>query len=212
MFENGLAPKTDLPKVALLIDGENISSALAGKIIVESGKLGELLVRRVYGNAARIKGWDEAPGIKLVHTGTGKNAADIALALDAAELSFGQKIKTFALVSSDGDFSHLATFLRERGHAVSGIGEAKAPANYRKSCSSWTMLNTTPEDLDARILAEMKKQEDGLLINRVSPTIRTALSITLTDLDEKNWRKYFEARLDRYKITGEAQQTRITAR
>lgn len=74
MFENGLAPKTDLPKVALLIDGENISSALAGKIIVESGKLGELLVRRVYGNAARIKGWDEAPGIKLVHTGTGKNA------------------------------------------------------------------------------------------------------------------------------------------
>ena len=212
MVENGLALQSDKPIVALLIDGENISSALAGKIIVEAGKFGELIVKRVYGSASRIKGWDEAPGIKLIHTGSGKNAADIALALDAAELSFSGRIEKFALVSSDGDFSHLATFLRERGHIVSGIGEAKSPANYRKSCSVWTLLNTNPDDLDARILAEMQKQEDGLLINRVSPTIRTALSITLTDLDEKNWRKYFEARLDRYEITGEAQQTRITAR
>ncbi|MCK8463844.1 NYN domain-containing protein [Aliiroseovarius sp. S1339] len=140
MFENGLAPKTDLPKVALLIDGENISSALAGKIIVESGKLGELRLRRVYGNATLVKGWDTATGIRLVHSGTGKNAADIVLALDAMELSYESKIDVFALVSSDGDFMHLADRLRERGFKVVGIGEKKAPDCFRKSCSSWVTL------------------------------------------------------------------------
>ncbi|WP_289043566.1 NYN domain-containing protein [uncultured Aliiroseovarius sp.] len=140
MFENGLAPKTDVPKVALLIDGENISSAFAGKMIVAAGKLGDLQVRRVYGNAALVKGWDTAPGIQLVHSGAGKNAADIVLALDAMELSYASTIDVFALVSSDGDFMHLATRLRERGFQVVGIGEKKAPECFRKSCSSWVTL------------------------------------------------------------------------
>lgn len=212
MYNNGLGSPEDDARVALLIDGENISSALAGKIIIEAGKFGELLVKRVYGNAARIRGWDEAPGIKLVHTGLGKNAADIALALDAAELSFEAKVRTVVLVSSDGDFSHLATFLRERGHMVAGMGEAKAPVNYRKSCSSCLTLDTNPKDMDQKILAEMRKQKGGLLIGRVSPTLRAALGVTLSDLEEKTWRKYFEKRPGTFKITGEAQQTRITAR
>ncbi|WP_371169062.1 NYN domain-containing protein [Aliiroseovarius sp. 2305UL8-7] len=212
MSVNGLPQDNSTRSVALLIDGENITSALAGKIIVESGRFGELQVRRVYGNAGRIKGWNDAPGLHFVYTGTGKNAADIALSLAAAELSFGSYIDQFVLVSSDGDFSHLATFLRERGHTVVGMGEAKAPTNYRKSCSQWVMLTPNPKDLEHRILTEMQKQAMGLLIGRVSPLVREALGITLSDLEEKSWRKFFENRADVYHITGEAQQTRITAR
>lgn len=197
---------------ALLIDGENISSTWAGKTITASGQLGGLLIKRAYGNAAKIKGWDEAPGIKLVHTGSGKNAADIALAIDAVDLSYADSVKNFVLVSSDGDFSHLATFLRERGHRVLGMGEEKAPLAFRKSCTGWQTLEARPQDMHQKILAELRKQKGGILINKVSPTLRVSLGVTLSDLEEKSWRKYFEKRPDSFVISGEAQQTRITAR
>lgn len=206
--------KIELPQAAtaLLIDGENISSTWAGRMIVEANRLGPLQIKRAYGNASKVKGWDEAPGIKLVHTGSGKNAADIALAIEASELSFAAQVSHFVLASSDGDFSHLATFLRERGHHVVGVGEAKAPINFRKSCSNWQTLEAKPLDMDQKILSELRKQQSGLLIQKVSPTLRASLGVTLSDLDEKTWRKYFEKRPEAFKITGEAQQTRITAR
>ncbi|WP_282064598.1 NYN domain-containing protein [Aliiroseovarius marinus] len=206
---NSNAPELN---TALLIDGENISSTWAGRTITASAALGGLLVKRAYGNATKIKGWDEAPGIRLVHTGAGKNSADIALAIDAVDLSYSGRVQSFILVSSDGDFSHLATFLRERGHRVLGIGEDKAPLAFRKSCTDWQTLEARPQDLHQKILAELRKQKGGILINKVSPTLRVSLGVTLSDLEEKSWRKYFEKRSDSFVISGEAQQTRITAR
>lgn len=203
---------TPVLNTALLIDGENISSTWAGKTITASGQLGGLLVKRAYGNATKIKGWDEAPGIKLVHTGAGKNAADIALAIEAVELSYAGLVQNYVLVSSDGDFSHLATFLRERGHRVLGMGEDKAPLAFRKSCTDWQTLEARPQDMHQKILAELRKQQGGILINKVSPTLRGSLGVTLSDLEEKSWRKYFEKRPDSFKISGEAQHTRITTR
>lgn len=140
MTELNAIPDPKRPNVALLIDGENISAAFAGKIIVRAGREGTLVIRRVYGNATRIPAWDDAPGIRLVHTGTGKNAADIALTLEATELSFDAQIDTFVIVSSDGDFTPLATRLRERGFRVVGLGEEKAPDGFRKTCSDWETL------------------------------------------------------------------------
>ncbi|WP_247090409.1 NYN domain-containing protein [Aliiroseovarius sp. S1123] len=203
---------TPVLNTALLIDGENISSTWAGKTITASGQLGGLLVKRAYGNATKIKGWDEAPGIKLVHTGAGKNAADIALAIEAVELSYAGLVQNYVLVSSDGDFSHLATFLRERGHRVLGMGEDKAPLAFRKSCTDWQTLEARPQDLHRRILEEIRKRKDGILIGQVSPFLRGSLGVTLSDLDEKSWRKYFTNREDLFCVSGEAQQTRITAR
>lgn len=169
-------------------------------------------MKRAYGNATKIKGWDEAPGIKLVHTGAGKNAADIALAIEAVELSYAGLVQNYVLVSSDGDFSHLATFLRERGHRVLGMGEDKAPLAFRKSCTDWQTLEARPQDLHRRILEEIRKRKDGILIGQVSPFLRGSLGVTLSDLDEKSWRKYFTNREDLFCVSGEAQQTRITAR
>lgn len=140
MTELNAIPDPKRPNVALLIDGENISAAFAGKIIARAGREGTLVIRRVYGNATRIPAWDDAPGIRLVHTGTGKNAADIALTLEATELSFDAQIDTFVIVSSDGDFTPLATRLRERGFRVVGLGEEKAPDGFRKTCSDWETL------------------------------------------------------------------------
>lgn len=130
-------------RVALLIDGENISSSFAGQIIVQAGLRENLLVKRVYGNATLIKGWESAPGIRLVHSGTGKNSADILLAIEAVDLAHRGKINSFVIASSDGDFSHLAHYLRENGFSVLGIGEAKAPNAFVKACSRFAWIESS---------------------------------------------------------------------
>ncbi|MDA5094721.1 NYN domain-containing protein [Aliiroseovarius sp. KMU-50] len=196
-------------RVALMIDGENISSALAGKIIHEARKIGDLTVRRVYGNAKRIPGWDDAPGIKLVHTGTGKNAADIALALEAFELCLERGLDALVLASSDGDFSHLAAHLRERGIHVVGMGELKAPENFRLSCNEWCRINTTQEEINQRIIGVFQSLPETPLMGQVNGIMRSKLGITVSDLDQKSWRKYFEAHVEKFCIEGTGQQTRI---
>ncbi|MDQ2089430.1 NYN domain-containing protein [Marimonas arenosa] len=198
------------PRVALLIDGENISSALAGKLIVAAGKHGELIVKRVYGGAQRIPGWDAAPGIKLVHSGSGKNSADLLLTVDAIKLAERRGFDVFALASSDGDHTHLATHLRENGFRVIGLGEDKAPLGFRKSCSVW--VNVENKDVEARIYDFFQKKRGGVLIGKVSHELRDALGVTLSDLKEKSWRKYFEARPDHFAISGEGQHTSVTSR
>ncbi|UWQ05708.1 NYN domain-containing protein [Aliiroseovarius crassostreae] len=210
MAKDDLSPA--IRQVALLIDGENISSALAGKIIIEARRAGELTIRRVYGNAKRIPGWDEAPGIKLVHSGTGKNAADILLALEAMELCLDRRVTCVVLASSDGDFSHAATLLRERGVWVVGVGESKAPEHFRKSCSDWVTIASPPGENDRRVEEVFAANPAGLLIAQVNPNVVSQARVTLADFDEKTWRKYFEARPEKYQIEGSGQQTRIRLR
>ncbi|MDE9449298.1 NYN domain-containing protein [Aliiroseovarius sp. Z3] len=219
MSENCLASQTDKPIVALLVDGENISSAFAGKMMVAAGKLGELQVRRVYGNAAMIKGWDTAPGIRLVHSGAGKNSADIVLALDAFQLSYESKIDVFALASSDGDFMHLAARLRERGFRVVGIGEKKAPECFRKSCNSWVTLaaakavaaapklyNDVTLSFDDEVLRIVRDHPQGITKSDINKNIRECGAGKISDQPQKTWASYFKARPNQYLVTGSGQE------
>ena len=127
-------------RVAVLVDGENVSADYAGKIITKSLTVGELQVRRVYGNVANLKKWPAAPGFRMIHSGTGKNATDILLAVEAMSLALTHQIDALVIVSSDRDFTHLATNLREAGHLVIGMGESKAPAAFRKACVRFEVL------------------------------------------------------------------------
>lgn len=134
---NDLFSHTRQSRVALLVDGDNLSHTHAGAIIVKSAKYGTLTVKRVYCNVATHPGWGEAPGFKTVHSGTGKNATDILLAVEAMALILQSHADVLAIASSDGDFTHLVQHLTERGTKVIGLGEAKAPAKFRKSCSQF---------------------------------------------------------------------------
>ncbi|MEZ5723187.1 MAG: NYN domain-containing protein [Paracoccaceae bacterium] len=82
------------------------------------------------------------PGIRFVHAGTGKNAADLLLSIDAVELALREGYEMFVIASSDGDFSHLAIRLRETGHLVVGCGVATAPARFRTACSRFVELGS----------------------------------------------------------------------
>lgn len=128
------------PRVALLVDGDNISADLAGRILMQALRHGDPVIRRVYGHAGHLKGWDGAPGFRLIHAGGAKNATDILLTVQAMALMLGARADVLVLASSDRDFTHLATHLRETGIRVIGMGEAKAPEGWRKACSQFHEL------------------------------------------------------------------------
>lgn len=134
------AAMRDEPRLALLVDGENLAHAFAKQILARTAAHGALPVRRVYGNMTRLAGWEAAPGFRPVHTGTGKNSADMMLVIEAMALVHAGGLDGVAIASSDRDFTHLAHHLRERGLTVIGIGTAFAPEAFRKACTRFIEL------------------------------------------------------------------------
>lgn len=130
-------------RLAVLIDAENASARHARGVFEAAGRLGEATVRRIYGDFSngRLASWSAAiceHSIVVCHQPTyarGKNAADIALVIDAMDLLMRrERLEGFVLVSSDSDFTRLAQRLREGGFAVCGVGESKTPRAFRAAC------------------------------------------------------------------------------
>jgi len=129
--------------VALLIDGENISPDVIPHVLVEAGKFGGVTVRRIYGNitSPNMQRWKEVmlqyalQGMHQMPITPGKNAADIALAVDAMDLLYREQVTRFCLVASDSDYTPLVLRLRAAGCLVIGIGEPKTPPPLVKACT-----------------------------------------------------------------------------
>jgi len=128
------------PRIALFVDGDNISPVHADLILKAAKRRGRVDVSRVYGQANRTSDWLTAPGFRMIHAGCGKNAADVLLCIDAIEMAITGVWDTFVIATSDGDFTHLVQRLRERGMTVCGIGEAKAPMSFRTACSDFVQV------------------------------------------------------------------------
>ena len=129
-------------RLAVPIDAENASPRRAGAVFGAAEKLGDATVRRIYGDFSngRLASWNEAVrafAIVACHQPAhlrGKHASDIALAIDAMDLMYRERLDGFVLVSSDSDFTRLAQRLREGGFAVYGFGERKTPRAFRSAC------------------------------------------------------------------------------
>jgi len=129
-------------RFAVLIDADNTSPRIAAGLFEEIAKFGEASVRRIYGDfsGTRLKSWAEIlqkyaidPYQQFAYT-TGKNASDIALVIDAMDLLHSGRFDGFCLVSSDSDFTRLASRLREQGADVYGFGAQKTPESFRQAC------------------------------------------------------------------------------
>ena len=131
-----------LPRFAVLIDADNTSPQIAGGLFEEIAKFGEASVRRIYGDfsTTQLKSWSDIlqkyaidPYQQFAYT-KGKNASDIALVIDAMDLLHSGRFDGFCLVSSDSDFTRLASRLREQGADVYGFGTQKTPESFRQAC------------------------------------------------------------------------------
>lgn len=140
--------KHDLPVFALLIDADNVSKEAIAPIIEEITRHARIAVRRVYGDftTPHLAGWRETLANHGIHpiqqyrNSTGKNSSDSALIIDAMDLLHSSRFNGFCLVSSDGDFTRLATRIREDGLTVFGFGRKDAAKAFVQACESYIFI------------------------------------------------------------------------
>src|SRR5882672_3375073 len=171
--------ETRSPRLAVLIDADNASAKIADGLFDEIAKIGEASVRRIYGDfsSTRSKGWTDIlakhaiiPQQQFAYT-TGKNASDITLVIDAMDLLHSGRFDGFCLVSSDSDFTRLASRLREEGADVYGFGAQKTPESFRQACRRFVYTeNLLPE-------AEVSTPGEG-----ASPGVRQPASAAISFL------------------------------
>lgn len=141
-------PDQDRPLLAVLIDADNTSPKFAGAILEEIAAIGEASVRRCYGDfsSQQMAGWNKVQaehGLVPLHSPAytvGKNSSDIALVIDAMDMLHTGRFDGFVLVSSDSDFTRLASRIREHGLDVYGIGQQKTPEAFRRVCKRFIFL------------------------------------------------------------------------
>jgi uncharacterized protein (TIGR00288 family) len=144
-------------KYAILIDSENVSAKYIESIFDELSRLGSITVRKIYGDWSKNNnGWDKdcllsysiQPVQQFSYT-AGKNSTDSAMIIDAMDLLYTSNIDGFCLVTSDSDFTRLASRLREAGKQVIGMGERKTPKAFVSACTSFKILDSlVTEDLN----------------------------------------------------------------
>ena len=181
--------------LAVLIDGDNIPSAHVKEMMEEIAKYGNPTIKRIYGDWTNphLSKWKNlllqnaiTPIQQYAYT-TGKNATDSAMIIDAMDILYSEKVNGFCLVSSDSDFTKLATRLREAGMQVIGIGEKKTPTPFIVACDKFIYIeilrkeSTSKEDI-------YKKDEAVESIDRITPKVIKLISSTITDSsDEDGW-------------------------
>jgi uncharacterized LabA/DUF88 family protein len=132
-------------KLAMLIDGDNAQAALLGKMLVEAAKYGQITVRRIYGDwtTSNMNSWKDTLNfhafqpIQQFRYTIGKNATDSAMIIDAMDLLYTENFHGFCIVTSDSDFTRLASRIREAGLIVYGFGEKKTPTPFVSACDKF---------------------------------------------------------------------------
>lgn len=135
-------------RIAVLIDADNVSHLYAGPLLEELAKFGRTTVKRAYGDwsGESLKGWKDklnkhaiSPEHTFAYT-RGKNSTDSALIIDAMDLLYSGNVDGFAIVSSDSDFTRLASRLRESGKTVYGVGRERTPRALQEACDQFLLL------------------------------------------------------------------------
>ncbi|QUW19361.1 NYN domain-containing protein [Agrococcus sp. Marseille-Q4369] len=140
--------------LAVLIDADNVPPSRAAAVLAEVARLGTASVKRVYGDWTKpnLGGWKKVASEHVIQpmqqfaNTAGKNATDSALIIDAMDLLYTRRFQGFCIVSSDSDFTRLASRIREEGVTVYGFGERKTPEAFRNACDRFTYF----EVLDVR--------------------------------------------------------------
>jgi hypothetical protein len=150
-----------LKNIALLIDADNASHAGIDPVLTVLAELGQVNIRRAYGNWAKpaLSNWNKIThrfGLQPMQQfdlTKGKNATDMAMTIDALDLLYDGKVDGFGIMSSDSDFTPLVTRLRQDGLIVYGFGSAKAPEAFKTACTRFIdvdqLIRTSAQDEEA---------------------------------------------------------------
>ena len=171
----------DAPNLAVLIDSDNAQAAVISDLLAEVAQVGTATVKRAYGDwtTPQLGSWKEVlnehaivPVQQFSYT-TGQNSTDSALIIDAMDLLHGGRVDGFCMVSSDSDFTRLATRIREQGLLVIGFGERKTPKAFVAAC-------------DRFVYTDILKRSGGRDSETDAPPLKPLLceAITAVTLDD----------------------------
>ena len=174
--------KTD--KLAVLIDADNAQPSIVGGLLAEIANYGIASVKRIYGDWTEpgLKGWKDVlleysiqPIQQFAYT-KGKNATDSAMIIDAMDLLYTENFNGFCIVSSDSDFTKLASRIRESGLTVYGFGENKTPSAFVSACDKfiYTEVLRAKNDENNGIAKKSAKElkQDTKLVNLLRNAVR----------------------------------------
>ncbi len=160
-------------KIAVLIDAENAQMSSLNSILNEISKYGNIIVKRAYGDWSHptLKNWKQPMNelviqpIQQFSYTQGKNSSDAALIIDAMDLLYSGNFNAFALISSDSDFTKLASRLKESQIHVYGVGEKKTPLAFRNACDDFIYVEVL-KTLDAEASEEEIKKGNSNLVKQ----------------------------------------------
>src|SRR5581483_10791893 len=186
-------------KLEVLIDADNVPYSNVKEMLEEIAKNGTPTIKRIYADwtKPRLAGWKQVllenaiTPIQQYSYTTGKNASDSALIIDAMDILYTGKVDGFCIVSSDSDFTRLATRLREAGMKVYGIGERKTPNAFIASCDKFIYIEilaeeeTETEETPQQKTEKKKQQPSFEKLNKGHVHL---VASTIEDLaDENGW-------------------------
>lgn len=180
-------------RLAVLIDGDNIPSRYINEMMEEIAKYGSPTIKRIYGDWTKphLKKWKEVllenaiTPIQQYSYTIGKNATDSAMIIDAMDVLYSNNIDGFCLVSSDSDFTRLATRIRESGKLVYGIGEKKTPNPFIAACDKFIYLEILKKENEEVHEGSVKGKQK---FEKITPQIRKFIVNTIKDLaDDDGW-------------------------
>ena len=164
-------------KITVLIDADNAQCSKLKYILDEISAHGHIVIKRAYGDWSNecLKNWKKElnelaiqPIQQFAYT-VGKNATDASMIIDAMDLLYSGDLDAFALVSSDSDFTKLASRLKESEIFVFGVGETKTPISFRNACDDFILTenlgqeSTSPDDTEEHPPQKLSKQEKQLV-------------------------------------------------
>ncbi|HVW16252.1 MAG TPA: NYN domain-containing protein [Mucilaginibacter sp.] len=189
-------------KLAVLIDADNVPYANVKEMFEEIAKYGTPTFKRIYADWTKptLTGWKKVllenaiTPIQQYSYSSGKNSSDSALIIDAMDILYTGKVDGFCIVSSDSDFTRLATRLREAGMKVIGIGEKKTLGPFITACDKFIYIEILKKEKQHNAGHAVKEQPDDTApaanspLNKIGPEITEIISDSVDDLaDENGW-------------------------
>jgi hypothetical protein len=180
-------------KIAVLIDGDNIPSKYISEMMEEITKYGTPTIKRIYGDWTKphLSKWKNVllenaiTPIQQYGYTTGKNATDSAMIIDAMDILYSEKVNGFCLMSSDSDFTKLATRLREAGMVVYGMGEKKTPNPFIVACDKFIYLEILKKDNEKETGTDNSKKQN---LYNITPKVIRLLKNSVEDAaDDDGW-------------------------
>ncbi|HCM76577.1 MAG TPA: Maebl [Cytophagales bacterium] len=184
------------PRLAVLIDADNVPYSHVKEMLEEIAKYGTPTFKRIYADWTKptVTGWKAVllehaitPVQQYAYT-SGKNATDSAMIIDAMDILYSGRVDGFCIVSSDSDFTRLATRLREAGMKVIGIGEKKTPKPFISACEKFIYLEILKPRSDSKSTEKKSTKGKDKSVEEVDDQLIKLITGSINDLaDENGW-------------------------